>query len=160
MGQLEAYGYADEHAEPRLLGDERAHGPGALLLIMLSGDAAHLGVVHRSKPTAFAEGFGEYPLQGRSGVHDDILRVRETSGLDQRRERRVHLGCRVGTVGQSHLIIGAASVQTVLTRLKPKPSAVPSAAPVSPASQLTSGRAYGIANSTAAIAAVASRSPS
>jgi hypothetical protein len=141
MGQLEAYGYADEHAEPRLLGDERAHCPGALLLILLPGDTGYLGVVHRTKPAAFAERFGEYPLQGRGGVHDHVLRVRETSWLDQRGERRVHLGCRVGTVWQSHPIIGGACLQTVLTRLKPKPNAAPSAAPATPASQLTSGRA-------------------
>jgi hypothetical protein len=171
--QLEADGDAYEHAEPGLLGNQRAEGAGALLLVLLARDAAHLGVVHIPEPAAFAERFGEYSLEGRCRVHDNVLCVRETSRFDQRLKRRVNFGCRVGTVGQSRPIISrwepsvlhpsdpqVTSTQTALARLKPKPSVRPSAAPVTPASQLTSGRAYGIASSTAAIAAVASRSPS
>lgn len=160
MRQLEAYCDAYEHAEPGLLGNQRAEGTSALLFVLLARDAAHLGFVHLSEPAAFAERFGEYSLEGRRRVYDDVLCVREASRFDQRLERRVNFGSRVGTVGQSHPIIGPTRAQTVLARLKPKPSVRPSAAPVTPASQLTSGRAYGIASNTAAIAAVASRSPS
>jgi hypothetical protein len=103
--QLEAYGDAYEHAEPGLLGDQRAERANALLLILLARDAAHLGVVRVSEPATFVERFGEYLLEGRCRVHNDVLRVRETSRLDQRLERRVNFGCRVGTVGQSRSII-------------------------------------------------------
>lgn len=184
--QLKAYGDTYEHAEPGLLGNQRADRAGALLLVLLTHDAAHLGVVRLAEPAAFAERFGEYPLESRRRVHNDILRVREASRFDQRLKRPVNLGSRIGAVWQSHPMIGGTRAQTVLVRsnrphaaqpsscgsnhsraaqtvfarLKPKPSVRPSAAPVTPASQLTSGRAYGIASSTAAIAAVASRSPS
>jgi hypothetical protein len=160
MRQLEAYGDAYEHAEPCLLGNQHAEGASALLPVLLARDAAHLSFVYLSEPATFVERFGEYPLESRRRVHHDILCVRETSRFDQRLERRVNFGGRIGAIRQSHLIIGAARAQTVLARLKPKPSIKPSAAPVIPANQLTSGRAYGIASSTTAIAAVASRSPS
>jgi hypothetical protein len=105
VGQLEAYGDAYEHAEPGLLGNQRAEGAGTLLLVLLARDAAHLSVVHLSKPAAFAERFSEDPLERRRCVYDDVLRVREASRFDQRLERRVNFGCRVGTVGQSRSII-------------------------------------------------------
>jgi hypothetical protein len=194
--KLEAYGDAYEHAKPGLLGNQCAEGASALLLVLLTRDATYLGVVRVSEPAAFAERFGEDPLEGGCRVHDDVLCVDEASRFDQRLERRVNFGSRIGAVGQSRSIIGrwepcgdyrrqmrmlnapqiahplvatsvrhsptawVAPIQTVLARLKPKPSVRPSSAPVTPASQLTSGRAYGIASSTAAIAAVASRSPS
>jgi hypothetical protein len=53
MRQLEAYGHTYEHAEPGLLGNQRANRTGALLLVLLSHDATHVGVVRRSKPAAF-----------------------------------------------------------------------------------------------------------
>ncbi len=103
--QLEAYGDAYEHAEPSLLGNQRAERANALLLVLLARDAAYLGIVCVSEPAAFAERFGEYSLEGRCRVYDNVLCVRETSGFDQRLERRVNFGCRVGTVGQSRSII-------------------------------------------------------
>lgn len=106
MRQLEAYGDAYEHAKPGLLGNQRANRAGTLLFVLLARDAAHLGVVHLSEPATFAERFGEYSLEGRRRVHDDILCVREASRFDQRLKRRVNFGSRIGTVGQSQLIIG------------------------------------------------------
>ncbi len=103
--QLEANGDAYEHAEPGLLGNQRAEGAYALLLVLLARDSAYLGVVRVSEPAAFAERFGEDPLESGCCVHDDVLCVRETSRFDQRLERRVNFGCRVGTVGQSRSII-------------------------------------------------------
>jgi len=141
MRQLKAYGDTYEHAEPGLLGDQRAERTGALLLVLLSRYAADLGIVHLSEPAAFAERLGEYPLESWCRVHDNVLCMREPSGFDQRLERCVNFGSRIGTVGQSHPIIGAARAQTVLARLNPKPTVRPSTAPVTPASQLTSGRA-------------------
>ena len=76
MRQLEAYGDAYEHAEPCLLGNQRAEGTGALLFVLLARDAAHLGVVRLSEPATFAERFGEYPLESGCRVHHDILCVR------------------------------------------------------------------------------------
>jgi hypothetical protein len=104
--QLEAYGGAYEHTEPGLLGNQCAEGAGALLLVLPARDATHLGVVRLSEPAAFAERCGEYPLKGRCGVDDDVLCVRETSWFDQRLERRVNFGSRIGAVGQSRSIIG------------------------------------------------------
>jgi len=103
--QLEAYGDAHEHAEPGLLGNQRAEGTNALLFVLLARDAAYLGVVGLAEPAAFAERFGEYSLESRCRVHNDVLCVRETSGFDQRLERHVNFGCRVGTLGQSRSII-------------------------------------------------------
>jgi hypothetical protein len=103
--KLEAYGDAYEHAEPGLLSNQRAEGAGTLLLVLLARDAAHLSVVHVSEPAAFAERFSQYSLEGRCRVHDDVLCMREASRFDQRLERRVNFGCRVGAVGQSRSII-------------------------------------------------------
>ena len=84
MRQLEAYGDAHEHAEPGLLGDKRAERANALLLVLLARDASYLGSVRLSKPAAFAERFGEYPLKSRRCVDHDVLCVRKTPWLDQR----------------------------------------------------------------------------
>jgi hypothetical protein len=105
MRKLEAYGDAYEHAEPGLLGNQHAESTSALLLVLLARDATHLGVMHLSEPAAFAERFSQYSLEGRCRVHDNVLCVREASRFDQRLERRVNFGCRVGTVGQSRSII-------------------------------------------------------
>lgn len=158
VSELEADGNAHEHAEPRLLGHQCANRGGTLLLVVLTRNAAYLRFVGIPEPAAFGERFGKYALKRGSGMDHDILGMCEPPGLDERCQCRVHLRCGVGPIGQSRLIIGAA--QSDLARLRPRPSVKPSSPPVTPAIQLTSGRAYGIASNTAAIAAVPSRSPS
>ncbi len=74
-----------------MLGHERAHRSSALLLIVLSRYATHLGVVCFPKPTSFGERFSEHPLECGGGMDNDILSVGKTPGLDQNRERCVHL---------------------------------------------------------------------
>lgn len=106
MGELEANRDAHEHAKPGLLGHERAHRSSALLLVLLTRDAAYLGVVCLAEPTAFGKRFREYALKRRGSMDDDVLGMGKTPGLNQLRERCVHLGCSVGTIRQGRLIIG------------------------------------------------------
>jgi hypothetical protein len=68
-----------------------------------------LRVVDRPEPAAFGQRFGQHALKRGCGVHHDVLGVRETPRLDQGRESLIHLGCAIGAIGQSHLIIGRQS---------------------------------------------------
>lgn len=107
MSELEADRYAHEHAETSLVGYERAEGARALALVLLAGNAVDLGVVGLSEPASFGKRFGKHALKRWGGVRHNVLCMGKTTRLNQARKRRVHLGCCVGTVGQSHPIIGS-----------------------------------------------------
>jgi hypothetical protein len=106
VGKLEANRDADEHAEPSLLGYKRAYSDCPLGLLGRSRDPAHLGIVRLPEPAPFGKRFGEHTLERRSGVHHDVLSVRETSGLYQRRKSCIDLGCGIRAIWQSDPIIG------------------------------------------------------
>ena len=66
-GQLEADGHADEHADPRLLGDQPVDGLPALGRVLgLGRRAAHLVVVRRAEPPALGQGRVEHAGQARA----------------------------------------------------------------------------------------------
>jgi selenide,water dikinase len=103
--ELEPHGYPDEHADARLLGDEGSHGAQALVGV---GGASRLGdlvVVRGPEPAARVERLAKDPLQPRSRVGDELLRVAQALGVGgKRRHRGVDLLGGVPRVGHGAII--------------------------------------------------------
>src|SRR4051794_24514154 len=96
--QREADGHADQHAQPRLLRDERAHAPRALGLVGLGDGPRDLCVVGVPEEPALVQRLVEDALQRRRGVGDDLLRVLEATRLAEPGHRGVDLVGGVGAV--------------------------------------------------------------
>ena len=90
--ELEADGHADEHRQPRLLGDERVDrsrrarsGPRS------RGDLASCASCASSNQPPGLERGAEHALQAGRGVRDDLLGVAEALGVRQRLDGGVDL---------------------------------------------------------------------
>src|SRR4051794_16651564 len=72
LRELEPDRDADEHPEPGLLGDERAHRAQALLRVLGERGGRHLALVGGAEPPALGERLGEHALQPGGRVGDDL----------------------------------------------------------------------------------------
>jgi selenide, water dikinase len=88
-GELEPDCYPYEHAEARLLGDQRAHGAQPLVRILAVGRACDLLLVCLAEPAALLERLREDPLQAGRRVRDELLGMAEALGV---RAQRLHCG--------------------------------------------------------------------
>ena len=91
LGQLEADGDADEHAQARLLGHERAHGQRALLGLAHLRGVGDRGLVRAAEPAALGERAVEDALKPGCGVGHDLLGVGEALGVAKGLHGRVDL---------------------------------------------------------------------
>src|SRR3954470_15262896 len=91
LRELEPDRDADQHPEPGLLGDKRAHGAQALLGVLGERGGRHLALVGRAEPAALGERLGQHPLQSGRGVGDDLRGMAEARGVAQRLDGRVDL---------------------------------------------------------------------
>src|SRR4051812_35858837 len=90
--QLHPDGHADEHAQPGLLGDQRADRGLAHARVVLAGRAGALLLVRLAEPAARLQRLVEDPLEPGRGVGHDLLRVGEPLGVvGQRRDGGVDL---------------------------------------------------------------------
>src|SRR4051794_31798120 len=96
--QREADGHADQHAQPGLLGDQRADPARALVVVGLAGDPGELALVGLAEEAALVERLVEDALQRGRGVGDDLLRVLEAAWLAEPGHRGVDLVGGVGAV--------------------------------------------------------------
>ena len=92
LGELEPDRDADQHPEPGLLGDERAHRAQPLVGILLRArpDATCASWAEPNQSPS-ASACGEHALQVRRGVRDDLLGVAEARRVAQRLDGRVDL---------------------------------------------------------------------
>ena len=98
---------ADQHAEPRLLGDQRAHRASALVGVARSAAAAHLLLVGAAEPAALGERRGEHALQLRAPRAHQVLRLAQALGVAESADRGVDLRVGVGVGRARRGIIGA-----------------------------------------------------
>src|SRR4051794_35488058 len=90
--QLQPDGHADEHAQPGLLGDQRADRGLSRGRVVLGCGAGDLLLVRLAEPAARGERLVEDALQARRGMRHDLLRVGEPLGVvGQRRDGGVDL---------------------------------------------------------------------
>src|SRR5829696_3724724 len=73
VGELEADGDADQHAEPGLLVDERPHGRQPLRRVLDRRRLRQLRLVGGAEPPSLGQRRGEHALQARRRVGDDLL---------------------------------------------------------------------------------------
>src|SRR5918998_4812859 len=148
--QLETDGDADEHAQPRLLADERVEELHPLLRILRASGLGELSSVGLVEPAALLERRAEHALQVGRRVRDDRLRVPKAVGVRERLHGSVDLFGRVALARHQLTGFRAASA---------RPASAPRTAPIAPARALPCDN-NGTSSRTAAMTSAPSRSAS
>jgi molybdopterin-guanine dinucleotide biosynthesis protein A len=90
-GELDSNRHTDEHAQPGLLGQERAHGGLPGFRFGLARGAADLLLVGAAEPPAVGEGLVEHALQLRRQAGDRVARAGEPLRVAECLDGRVDL---------------------------------------------------------------------